>query len=374
VQNVAALFGLFFENLFILLILALILQLVFCYALQTIADKEGVPATWLAWVPLLQIYPLIRSGGSPFSQFLLLLVAGIAACIASAAIGPLGLLLALVWGVCMLVYFGRLFWTTAENRGVSGWIGLLAFLPLVNLFAYLYIAFHDGPVPPHKVGVLLGILCFVLPSLSEVRKAREIGQLGSQFGPMAAAAERDDQQAMARMMHDMLQKMQSMEGYESAEGEDAAAISRALSELASAMGGHGAAGGGAGAGSGVPPHLDMPELEPASDVFDCPEGARERGAMPPRGFERWCERLDGSAGIERHGGYASWHPNGQLREVGTYQYGEREGVWTRWYSSGGKRTQAEFKRGLQHGFLLTWDEFSRPQRKIEYRLGEPMGG
>ena len=34
-----------------------------------------------------------------------------------------------------------------------------------------YIAFHDGPVPPHAVGVLLGIVFFVLPSIVEVRKA-----------------------------------------------------------------------------------------------------------------------------------------------------------------------------------------------------------
>jgi hypothetical protein len=372
VQNAAALLGLFFEHLFILMIVAVIVQLAFCYALQTITEKEGLPHTWMAWVPLLQIYPLIRSGGSSFSQFLLLLAAGIAAIIASAVLGPVGMLLALAWGVCLLVYFVRLLWSMAENRGVSGWIGILTFVPLVGFFAYLYIAFHDGPVPPHAVGVLLGLVFFVLPSVSEVRKAREIGQLGSQLGPMAAAAERDDQQGMARMIHGMLETMQNMEGFEPAEGEDAAALSRAMEELASAMGDGGAAG--TDAGSGTQSEIEMPELEPASDVFDCPEGTRERGAMPPRGFERWCEQIDGSAGVVRHGGYASWHPNGQLREVGSYQYGQREGVWTRWYSSGGKQTQAEFQRGLQHGYLLTWDEFSRPQRKIEYQLGEPVGG
>ena len=371
-QNAAALFGLFFEHMYLLMIAAVIMQIAFCYALQTIAEKEGLPHIWMAWVPLLQIYLLIRSGGSPFSQFLLLLAAGIAAIIASAVLGPVGMLLALAWGVCLLVYFVRLLWTLAENRGVSGWIGILTCLPLVGFFAYLYIAFHDGLVPPHAVGVLLGLVFIVLPGVAEVRKAREIGELGKQFGPMAAAAERDDQQAMARMMHGMLQTMQNMEGFEPAEGEDAEAFSRALEELATAMGGDGAAK--TGGGSGAPSEVEMPELEPASDVFDCPEDTRERGAMPPRGFERWCERPSGSAGVVRHGGYASWHPNGQLREVGTYLYGEREGVWTRWYNSGGKQTQAEFQRGLQHGYLLTWDEFSRPQRRVQYNLGEPVGG
>jgi hypothetical protein len=371
VQDVASLFGLFFEHLYLLMIAALIMQLAFCYALQTIAEKEGLSHTWMAWVPLLQIYPLIRSGGSPFSQFLLLLAAGIAAIIASAILGTVGMLLVLAWGVCLVVYFARLLWTLAENRGVSGWIGILTIVPLVGFFAYLYIAFHDGPVAPHMVGVLLAVLFVVLPGMIEVRKAREIGQLGKQFGPMAAAAERDDQQAMARMMRDMLSTMQNMEGLEPDDEEEAAAFSKALEELASAMGADGAAEAGGGSETS---EVDMPELQPADDAFDCPDGTRERGAMPPRGFERWCELRDSSTGVVRHGGYASWHPNGQLREVGVYQYGEREGVWTRWYSSGGKQTQAEFQRGLQHGYLLTWDEFSRPQRKTRYQLGEPVGG
>jgi hypothetical protein len=175
---------------------------------------------------------------------------------------------------------------------------------------------------------------------------------------------------MARMMHGMLKSMQTMEGFEPENAEEAEAFSKALEELASAMGSEGGSDSGGGSGA----RIEMPELEPTSDTFDCPEGTRERGAMPPRGFERWCELHDPSTGTVRHGGYASWHPNGQLREVGTYQYGEREGVWTRWYPSGGKQTQAEFQRGLQHGYLLTWDEFSRPQRRIRYHLGEPAGG
>jgi hypothetical protein len=372
VQDVAHLFGLFFEHMYILMIGALIMQVSFCYALQTVAEKEGLPHTWMAWVPLLQMYPLIRSGGSPFSQFLLLMAAGIAAIIASATLGPVGILLVLAWGVCFIVYFVRLMWTLAENRGVSGWVGILTFVPILGFFAYLYIAFHDGPVAPHMVGVMLALVLIVLPGMVEVRKAREIGQLGKQFGPMAEAAERDDQQAMARMMHDMLQTMQTMEGFEPGDEEEAQTFSKALEELASAMGSEG--GSETGGGPAAPKGIRMPELEPANDVFDCPEGTQERGAMPPRGFERWCELRDPSIGVVRHGGYASWHPNGQLREVGVYQHGEREGVWTRWYSSGGKRTQAEFQRGLQHGYLLTWDEFSRPERKIRYHLGEPVGG
>jgi hypothetical protein len=373
VQDAANLFGLFFEHLYILMIAALIMQVSFCYALQTVAEKEGLPHTWMAWVPLLQTYPLIRSGGSPFSQFLLLIAAGIAAIIAGAVIGPVGILLTLAWGVCFVVYFVRLMWTLAENRGVSGWVGILTFIPVLGFFAYLYIAFHDGPVAPHMVGVMLAVVLIVLPGMVEVRKAREIGQLGKQFGPMAEAAERDDQQAMARMMHDMLQTMQNMEGFEPANEEEAEAFSKAMEELASAMGSEGGADK-RGGGPAAPKEIQMPELEPANDAFDCPEGTQERGAMPPRGFERWCELRDPSIGVVRHGGYASWHPNGQLREVGTYQHGEREGVWTRWYSSGGKQTQAEFQRGLQHGYLLTWDEFSRPERKIRYHLGEPVGG
>ena len=363
--------GFVFENLVFIFGFFVLLELVFCYALQAIADKQNLEASWMAWVPLLQLYPMVMTGSSSFQPFLVLLAAGIAAAIVGAFLGPVGMLLAVAWCVWAFVYFVQLFWNTAEKRGVSGWIGLLAFVPLVNFIAYLYIAFHDGPVAPSRIGVLLGFVCIVLPAFPEFRKAQEIAQLGRHIGPMSTAAEQGDEAAMRRMMSEMMQTMQGMEGFEE-QGGDRDAMSNALAELAAAVG-----RGGESAASereGAPaPVVEVPELELISPFFECSESTRERGARPPTGFERWCERQDPARGRIRHGGYASWHRNGQLHETGLYKDGDRHGVWTRWYEKGGQETQAEFENGRQHGFQLDWNEAGRRLREIRFVNGEPAG-
>jgi hypothetical protein len=281
------------------------------------------------------------------------------------------MLLAFAWCVWALVYFVQLCWNTAEKRGVSGWIGLLAFVPLVNLIAFLHIAFHDGTLPPSRLGLVLGFVFIVLPAFPELRKAQEISQLGRQIGPMAAAAEQGDEAAMRRRMVGMLETMQGMEGFEE-QGGDSNALSKMMEELSKAMGGSGesAASERAGAAS---PLAEVPERTPISPLFECPEGTRERGARPPDGFERWCERPDPARGSVRHGGYASWHRGGAAHETGLYRDGGRHGVWTRWYANGSKQTQAEFRDSRQHGFQIDWDESGRRLREVRFVDGEPMG-
>ena len=117
----------------------------------------------------------------------------------------------------------------------------------------------------------------------------------------------------------------------------------------------------------------MPERAPLSPFFECPDGTRERGAAPPDGFERWCQRPNPARGRIRHGGYASWHRNGQTHETGLYKDGDRHGVWTRWYEKGVQQTQAEFENGRQHGFQLDWNEAGRRLREIRFVNGEPAG-
>jgi hypothetical protein len=371
VDRMVALVGFFLENLVLIFSLFVVLELVFCYALQAIADKQGLPNSWMAWVPLLQLYPLIRAGSSSFQPFLLLLGAGIAAALANALLGPLGFLLTLAWGAWALVYFVRLCWNTAESRGVSGWIGLLVFLPLINLIVYLYIAFHDGPLPPSTLGLLLGVVFIVLPAVPEIRKAQQIAEFGSQFGPMWAAAEQGDEDAMRRMLHEMTETMQGMEGSET-RGGGPDGMSKVLARLASAMG-RGGESEASEREDAVSPASEVPELASVSAFFTCPEGTRERGEPPPSGFERWCERLDPASGRVRHGGYASWHRNHVLHETGLYRNGDRVGVWTRWYPSGKKQAQAEFQDGRQHGFQIDWDESGRRLREIRFVHGEPVG-
>lgn len=370
-QQTAELLGFVFENLVFIFASFVLLQLVFCYALQSVADKQEISYSWLAWVPLLQLHPLLVCGGASIPSFLVLLAAGIAAIVVGAILGPLGMLLALAWGAWMLFYFGRVFWNTAEKRKVPGWIGLLALLPLVNVFAYLYIAFHDGPVAPSRVGLLLGLIFIVLPAYPELRKAREIGELGREFGPMAAAAERGDEKAMTRRIFEMLQKMQKMEGFEASDG-DPEGMSRALEQLAASMGSDEASPADEPSGSAAPTG-EAPEMRPVSPLFECPEGTRERGAAPPHGFERWCERSGPTGGTVRHGGYAKWHRNARIHETGSYVDGKREGVWSRWSARPRLETQAEFRGGLQHGYQIDWHASGHRIREVLFARGEPVG-
>jgi len=374
-QGIAGALGFFFEHLVLIFSMLVMLQLVFCYALQVMADKQAIPATSLAWVPLLQLYPLIRVGGIPFSDFLVLIAGSVVAGIVGAIAGPLGVVVIVAWCVWMLVFLVRLMWKTAENRGIPGWVGLLSFIPFVNLFVYPYLAFHDGMLPPRRLGLLLGFVFIVLPAIPQLRTAHELAQFGPNLGPMAAAAEQGNERAMRGMMRDMLEMMQGMSSFEMESG-DAEAMSKALEELGADFeaGGEIAAVTSTSGGRAQSAMPEVDELETISENFECLQGARARGTSPPRGFERWCELVDSAGRVVRHGGYASWHRNGQLREAGIYQYGEREGVWTRWYISGGKETQAEFERGRQHGLLLTWDEIGRKRRQVRYEGGEPVGG
>lgn len=57
------------------------------------------------------------------------------------AVAALGLALT---GLLCGFYFGRIACNTADARDLPGWMGLLLFVPILNLFVYPYFAFHDG--------------------------------------------------------------------------------------------------------------------------------------------------------------------------------------------------------------------------------------
>jgi hypothetical protein len=188
---------------------------------------------------------------------------------------------------------------------------------------------------------------------------------------MAAAAESGDEQAMRRLMLESLQKMQNMEGFETS-GEDPHGMARAIAQLSASMGSDEESPAADASQSGPPP-VEVPELNTLSPQFACPEGTRERGAAPPRGFERWCERSGPATGSVRHGGYAKWHRNARIDETGTYVDGKREGVWTRWNERAKIQTQAEFRGGLQDGFQIDWDESGQRSREVRFERGKPVG-
>ncbi|MEN8182598.1 MAG: hypothetical protein ABFS46_08695, partial [Myxococcota bacterium] len=326
-ENPTALMGLLLQYLVGFVVFAVFIQLLFCYTIEVIADKQDLPAAWLAWVPLLQIYPVVKSGDGSMVQLLVLMLSLVAVILTGALLAPVlsplvGVALVLGWSLWASVYFGRLLWNTATNRGLSGWVGLAVFLPLVGPFAYLYIAFHDGFTAPSKLGLALGIILYALPAVPMLRSDSELGQLSALGAQLGAGNDAAALQLLAQMGQ--------------AEGADPAELEQMLDQLRDLSGGGEAAPSAAPLPAGYDPESGFPVM----DAFVCPDGARERGAAPPVGHERWCERQPSGLPAVRHGSYAAWHPNGSFREFGHFHEGQRDGVWTRWYESGGKRAQA----------------------------------
>ena len=140
------------------------LTALFAYTLQAISDKTHAAPAWMSWVPFVQMHPFIRAAGTTWTAVLiwvalLIGVTALGAVASSNGSAGFAVFAALVLTLGSLIYFGRLMWRLAENREVSGFVGLACLIPLFGLPFYLYIAFHDGLVRPNPVG--LGVV-FVL--------------------------------------------------------------------------------------------------------------------------------------------------------------------------------------------------------------------
>jgi len=100
--------------------MGLVIYVYLAVCIQKIAQKCGVENTWMAWVPILQIVPLLESGRKPIWWIILCFIPLVNIVIAI-----------LVW------------MAVAENRGKPAWIGILIIVPIVGLFIPAYLAFAD---------------------------------------------------------------------------------------------------------------------------------------------------------------------------------------------------------------------------------------
>lgn len=106
---------------FVALGVSLLLYLFYGYCLMLICRKTGNPPGALVWLPVLQLFPMLRAAGMSGWWFLAYLVPG------------LNLVAQVVWSVKI-----------AKARRKSVWIGILLLLPVTNLFAFLYLAFSES--------------------------------------------------------------------------------------------------------------------------------------------------------------------------------------------------------------------------------------
>ena len=88
--------------------------------LQRMAQKTNTENTWMAWIPILNIYLLVTIAGKPGWWFILLLI-------------PL---------VNIIVAI-MLWMAVAERCGKQSWLGILIIVPLINLVIPGYLAFSE---------------------------------------------------------------------------------------------------------------------------------------------------------------------------------------------------------------------------------------
>lgn len=97
-----------------------------CYCLMLICQKAGQKPGVLVWLPVLQMFPLLRAAGMSFWWFLAYFVP------------LLNVVAHFLW--CLKI---------ASARNKTALVGVLLFLPVLNLLAFLYLAFSGGGGEKH---------------------------------------------------------------------------------------------------------------------------------------------------------------------------------------------------------------------------------
>ena len=94
-------------------IFGLVVYVFTSFCLMKIADKLSIPNSWLAWIPIAQVWVMVRAAGKPGWWLILLFI-------------PLvNIVIALIILFAMPV-----------NLGKSSLYGLLTFVPLLGIFLY----------------------------------------------------------------------------------------------------------------------------------------------------------------------------------------------------------------------------------------------
>ena len=104
-----------------LVALAALLYFSHCYCCMLICQKAGQKPGFLVWLPVLQLFPLLRAAGMSAWWFL-------------------------AWFVPLLNLLAYVLWcfNIAKARNKTAWVGLFLLLPVTSLLAFLYLALSGG--------------------------------------------------------------------------------------------------------------------------------------------------------------------------------------------------------------------------------------
>ena len=112
---------------FVSFLLFIALYAYFAVAIQTMAKKTGTKNDWMAWVPILNMYLLLKIGGKPGWWLILMLIP-----------------------IVNIVIMIMMWMAAAEKMKKPSWIGILIIVPFVNFIVPGYLAFADGESTPTK--------------------------------------------------------------------------------------------------------------------------------------------------------------------------------------------------------------------------------
>lgn len=114
--------------LYLILWFALYIYLALC--LQILAEKTNTPNSWLAWIPIANIFLMLQIARKPLWWFVLLLIPIVNIVIAI-----------IIW------------MKIAERIGKPSWLGVLLIVPVIGIAIPGYLAFSGGekiePIPPY---------------------------------------------------------------------------------------------------------------------------------------------------------------------------------------------------------------------------------
>ena len=123
--SLSALMGAFFG---VFILIALAIYFYSAIALMTIAKKTKIENSWLAFIPIANLFLMANIAKVAWWTVIIMLAAGFVPAIG----GVIALAITIWW-----------WWKIAEQRNHPGWLGILMAVPLVNLIVIGIIAWAD---------------------------------------------------------------------------------------------------------------------------------------------------------------------------------------------------------------------------------------
>ena len=102
----------------------LLFYILLCLCFRAICRNAGTPAGFLIFIPLLQLFPLLRAAKMPLWCFILFLIPGV------------NIIMQIWWSFAI---------AKACGKGVL--TGIFLILPVTSLFAFLYLVFSENTAP-----------------------------------------------------------------------------------------------------------------------------------------------------------------------------------------------------------------------------------